>query len=91
MNYLHPPDDCIDPLRAGLHGRLQVVGGEGDVTHASVALQRIRDVLVTLCRIKIKIKNFSFLILPDQNLQTDAIPIKENSAQPCIDLESLCK
>ena len=48
MNYLHPPDDCIDPLRAGLHGRLQVIGGEGDVTHASVALQRIRDVLVTL-------------------------------------------
>ena len=48
MNYLHPPDDCIDPLWAGLHGRLQVVGGEGDVTHASVALQRIRDVLVTL-------------------------------------------
>ena len=48
MEYLHPPDDCIDPLRAGLHGRLEVVGGEGDVTHASVALQRIRDVLVTL-------------------------------------------
>ena len=59
MNHLHPPDDCIDPLRAGLHGRLQVVGGEGYVTHASVALQRIRDVLVTLHIHKIKKLFFS--------------------------------
>ena len=46
--YLHPPDDGIDPLGRGLHGGLQVPGGEGDVAHAVVALQGVRDVLVAL-------------------------------------------
>ena len=46
--YLHPPNDCIDSLRTCFHSRLKIVGGEGDVAHAPVALERVGDVLVAL-------------------------------------------
>ena len=35
---LHPPDDGVDAVRGGLHGGLEVVGGEGDVLHGEVGL-----------------------------------------------------
>ena len=44
---LHPPDDGVHPLGRGLHGRLEVEGGEGDVLHREVGLQRVGDILVT--------------------------------------------
>ena len=44
---LHPPDDGVHPLGRGLHRRLEVEGGEGDVLHGEVGLQRVGDVLVT--------------------------------------------
>ena len=46
--YLHPPNDCIDSLRTCFHSRLKIVGGEGYMAHAPVALQRVGDVLVAL-------------------------------------------
>ena len=46
---LHPPDDGVHPLGRGLHRRLEVEGGEGDVLHGEVWLQGVGDVLVT-CR-----------------------------------------
>ena len=33
---LHPPDDGVHPLGRGLHRRLEVEGGEGDVLHGEV-------------------------------------------------------
>ena len=59
------------------------------MTHASVALQRVRDVLVTLSR-ESKLKT-PFLVSSDQDLETDAVPIEENSSQPGVDLKSFCK
>ena len=44
---LHPPDDGVHPLGRGLHRRLKVEGGEGNVLHGEVGLQRVGDVLVT--------------------------------------------
>ena len=57
------------------------------MTHASVALQRVRDVLVTLSR---ELKT-PFLVSSDQDLEPDAVPIEENSSQPGVDLKSFCK
>ena len=45
---VRPPDDGVHSFWGRLHGGLQVVGGEGDVPHAVVALQGVGDVLVTL-------------------------------------------
>ena len=42
-----PAHDGVDPVRRGLHGGLEVVGGEGYVLHGVVGLQRVGDVLIT--------------------------------------------
>ena len=56
---LHPPDDGVHPLGRGLHRRLEVEGGEGDVLHGEVGLQRVGDVLVTCKHNSIGIKSSS--------------------------------
>ena len=60
------------------------------MAHASVALQRVRDVLVTLSR-ESKLKTPFFIVSSEQDLETDAVPIEENSSQPGVDLKSFCK
>ena len=43
---LHPPDDGVHPVRGGLDGGLEVVGGEGNVFHGEVGLKCIGNVLI---------------------------------------------